>query len=75
MEKELTDAIYNKVYEYRVLKRMSQKELADAVGVSRQTIFLLEKKTQAPSLLMAFRLASYFNVEVNDIFHYEKKHN
>lgn len=73
MEEELTGTIYNKVYEYRVLKRMSQKQLADAVGVSRQTIFLLEKKTQAPSLLMAFRLAAYFNVDVNEMFHYEQK--
>jgi putative transcriptional regulator len=64
------DYVENKVYEHRVLKRMSQKELADAVGVSKQTIYVMEKNNYSPSLVLAFRIADFFDVDVNDIFSY-----
>ncbi len=64
------DYVENKVYEHRVLKRMSQKELADAVGVSKQTIYVMEKNNYSPSLVLAFRIANFFDVDVNDIFNY-----
>ena len=72
MKEEIRDYIENKVYEYRVLKRLSQKELADAVGVSKQTIYVMEKNNYSPSLILAFRIADFFNVDVNDIFTYVK---
>ncbi|GAB3064070.1 helix-turn-helix transcriptional regulator [Virgibacillus ainsalahensis] len=72
MKKEVEDYIENKVYEHRVLKRMTQKDLADAVGVSKQTIFVMEKNNYSPSLILAFRIADFFNVDVNDIFTYVK---
>nr|WP_205599230.1 helix-turn-helix transcriptional regulator [Oceanobacillus halotolerans] len=72
MKKEFEDYIENKVYEHRVLKRMTQKDLADAVGVSKQTIFVMEKNNYSPSLVLAFRIADFFNVDVNDIFTYVK---
>ncbi|CDQ39964.1 MULTISPECIES: helix-turn-helix transcriptional regulator [Virgibacillus] len=72
MKEDFEDYIENKVYEHRVLKRMSQKELADAVGVSKQTIFVMEKNNYSPSLVLAFRIADFFNVDVNDIFTYVK---
>lgn len=72
MKKEFEDCIENKVYEHRVLKRMTQKDLADAVGVSKQTIFVMEKNNYSPSLVLAFRIADFFNVNVNDIFAYVK---
>ncbi|KMJ57126.1 Cro/Cl family transcriptional regulator [Bacillus sp. LL01] len=72
MKKEVEDYVENKVYEHRVLKRMTQKDLADAVGVSKQTIFVMEKNNYSPSLILAFRIADYFNVDVNDIFTYVK---
>jgi len=64
------DYVENKVYEHRVLKRMSQKELADAVGVSKQTIYVMEKNNYSPSLVLAYRIADFFDVDVNDIFNY-----
>ena len=67
------DSVVNKVYEYRVLRRMSQKELADAVGVSKQTIFVMEKNNYSPSLVLAFRIANYFEVDINEIFSYVRK--
>jgi putative transcriptional regulator len=72
LKKEMEDYIENKVYEHRVLKRLSQKELADAVGVSKQTIYVMEKNNYSPSLVLAFRIADFFNVDVNDIFTYVK---
>ena len=72
MKKDFGDSISNKVYEYRVLARMSQQELAEKVGVSKQTIFVMEKGNYVPTLLLAFRIAEFFNADVNEIFNYEK---
>lgn len=72
MKNKSEDSIENKVYEHRVLKRLTQQELADAVGVSKQTIFVMEKNNYSPSLMLAFRIADFFNVDVNDIFIYVK---
>lgn len=72
MKKDFGDLISNKVYEYRVLARMSQQELADKVGVSKQTIFVMEKGNYVPTLLLAFRIANYFGVPVTEIFEYQK---
>lgn len=68
--KKNTDSIINKVYEYRVLKKMSQSELAEAVGVSKQTIFVMEKNNYVPSLLLAYRIANFFGVSIDEIFTY-----
>lgn len=73
MKEEFEDSIENKVYEHRVIRRMSQKELADAVGVSKQTIFVMEKNNYSPSLVLAFRIANYFEVDINEIFSYVRK--
>lgn len=74
-KKDDYDRIDNKVYEYRVLRRLSQTELADAVGVSKQTILIMEKGNYSPSLKLAFRLANFFNVQITDIFSYKREEN
>ncbi|WP_314064987.1 helix-turn-helix transcriptional regulator [uncultured Vagococcus sp.] len=68
--KKRNERITNQVYEYRVLERLSQNELAERIGVSRQTIFLIEKGEGNPSLLLAFRIATYFGKGIDDIFTY-----
>jgi putative transcriptional regulator len=50
---------------------MTQQELAERVGVTRQTIIALEAGKYAPSLVLAFRLAAAFGVPVEDVFQYE----
>ncbi len=50
---------------------MTQQELADAVGVSRQTIVAIEKGNYSPSLELAFRLAEIFETPIQEVFSYE----
>ncbi|HEY7331129.1 MAG TPA: helix-turn-helix transcriptional regulator [Gemmataceae bacterium] len=50
---------------------MTQQELAERVGVTRQTIIALESGKYVPSLLLAFRLAAAFGMKVEDVFQYE----
>lgn len=64
--------ISNQVYEFRVLARLSQQELADAVGVSKQTIYAMEKGSYSPTLALAFKIAQYFDQDINKLFSYTK---
>jgi putative transcriptional regulator len=50
---------------------MTQQELAERIGVTRQTIIALEAGKYVPSLLLAFRLTAAFGVRVEDVFQYE----
>lgn len=50
---------------------LTQQELADAVGVSRQTIYAIEKSKYDPSLELAFKLARRFDCAVEELFHPE----
>lgn len=50
---------------------MTQQQLADKAGVTRQTIIAIESGKYAPSLPLAFRIAKAFGVGVEDVFKYE----
>lgn len=52
----------------RAIKRISQAELADAIGVSRQTIFAIENNKFVPSTELTLRLSAYFGKTVNELF-------
>lgn len=49
---------------------MTQADLADRIGVSRQTVIAIEQGRYSPSLEMAFRIAHAFNVRLDDVFAY-----
>ncbi len=49
---------------------MTQKALADAVGLTRQTIIAIEKSRYSPSLEVAFRIARALDVRLDEVFHY-----
>lgn len=51
--------------------QMTQKELAMAVGVTRQTIVAIENAKYSPTLELAFRIAAVFDVGVEDVFEYK----
>jgi putative transcriptional regulator len=50
---------------------MTQQQLADKVGVTRQTILAIEAGKYAPSLPLAFRIARAFNTSVENVFQYQ----
>lgn len=58
----------NQLEELRRQHAIRQEDLAQALGVSRQTVISLEKGKYNPSLAMAFKLARYFNLSIEDIF-------
>jgi putative transcriptional regulator len=58
----------NELKIHREQADLSQADLADAVGVSRQTINAIERERYDPSLELAFELASYFDCQVEDLF-------
>ncbi len=61
----------NRLEEIRKKRGITQEELADALEVSRQTIGSLENGRYNPSILLAFKIARYFNRSVEEIFIYE----
>jgi putative transcriptional regulator len=52
---------------------MTQQQLADAVGATRQTILAIEAAKYAPSLELAFRIARVFGATVEQVFRYPSK--
>jgi putative transcriptional regulator len=50
---------------------MTQQQLAEKVGVTRQTIIAMEQDKYSPSLELAFRIAHIFNVPLEEVFSYE----
>jgi len=63
----------NKIKVFRAMHDLTQEDLAQAIGVTRQTILAIEKGKYVPSLDLAFRIARHFKVNVEEIFHYEEE--
>lgn len=63
----------NRLKVYRAMHNLSQEELAKRLGVTRQTIIAIEKGKYDPSLKLAFKIARFFNVKIEDIFIYEEE--
>lgn len=62
----------NRLEEIRKERGIKQEELADALEVSRQTIGSLENGRYNPSIILAFKIARYFKMSIEDIFIYEE---
>ena len=58
----------NNIRVERAVLRISQQDLANAIGVSRQTIFAIENGKFIPSTELARKLSAYFGKSVNDLF-------
>ena len=63
----------NNLHVERAIKKLTQSELADQVGVSRQTINSIESNKYIPSTLLALKIARVFGKSVEEIFQLEKK--
>lgn len=51
---------------------MTQSELGDAIGVTRQTVAAIEQRRYSPSLEIAFRIAHVFGVSIEDVFSWDE---
>ena len=71
-KKDRISSFESSIHVYRAMKRMTQQELADKVGCSRQTIIELERNRYNPSLLLAHDIADVFEVPIEQIFTFKK---
>ena len=64
--------LYNHLKEHRARIGVNQQELGAMVGASRQTISLIERGDQSPSITLAIKIAKVFGVTVEEVFAYEE---
>jgi len=62
------ETVSNHVAVFREKRAATQQKLADAVGVTRQTIIAIERGNYTPSVLLAMKIARYFKVPLEDVF-------
>lgn len=62
----------NRIKVFRAMHDLTQDALAHHLGVTRQTILAIEKGKYDPSLDLAFRIARYFQVSIDEVFIYEE---
>lgn len=58
----------NNIKIYRAIEDLTQQELANKLEVTRQTIVAIENNKYDPSLSLAFKIANFFNVKIEDVF-------
>jgi len=64
----IKEVVENSVQKFRTEKGVTQEELGDALGVTRQTIIAIEKGNYTPSVLLAIKISDFFKVPVKSIF-------
>lgn len=67
----MSEAVYNRIAMLRAERRISRRELAEALGVHYQTVGYLERGEYSPSLYLALRIAGHFEVPVEVVFSIE----
>ena len=63
----------NKIEKLRKEKRILQDDFAKIMGVSRQTISSLETGKYNPSIFLAYKIAKYFNMKIEEVFEFEEE--
>ena len=63
----------NRIEEIRKEKGIRQEEFAKSMGVSRQTISSLENGRYNPSIMLAYKIAKYFEMTIEDVFVFEEE--
>lgn len=64
----MSDDLGNRIRVFRAEHRLSQAELADAIGVSRKTISTIEVGRFVPSTVIALKIARFFGVPLEEVF-------
>ena len=67
------DNLKNRIEEIRKERGIRQEEFAKAMGVSRQTISSLENGRYNPSILLAYKIAKYFEMTIEEVFIFEEE--
>ena len=62
----------NKIKIFRAMHNLTQEQLAQAIGVNRQTILAIEKEKYIPSLDLAFKISRYFGVNIEEVFVFDE---
>ena len=62
----------NRIEDIRKQRSIRQEELAKALGVSRQTVSSLENGRYNPSILLAYKIAKYFGLTIEEVFCFEE---
>jgi len=69
------DQLKNQIRRMRFERgEMTQQQLADKAGVTRQTILAIEAGKYSPSLTLAFKIADALQVRIEEVFQYERQH-
>ena len=63
----------NRIEQIRKVRNIRQEELAKALGVSRQTISSLENGRYNPSILLAYKVAKFFQMSIEEVFVFEEE--
>ncbi|KKR11947.1 MAG: hypothetical protein UT39_C0001G0002 [Candidatus Woesebacteria bacterium GW2011_GWA1_39_21] len=64
----MSEKVVNYLQEFRAKKNVTQEILAKSIGVTRQTIIAIEKGNYTPSVLLALKIARYFNTTIEKLF-------
>jgi len=64
--------VQNRLKDFRSSKGLNQQEMGERVGVSRQTISLIERGDYSPSITLALKIAHFFETSVEEIFIYKE---
>jgi len=62
----------NKIKIFRAMHNLTQEQLAQTIGVNRQTILAIEKEKYIPSLDLAFKISRYFGVNIEEVFIFDE---
>ena len=70
--KIMNKVLDNNIAKFRAKHKLSQQELADAIGVSRKTISTVETGRFTPSVVIALSIAQYFETTVESLFYFDE---
>ncbi|HVZ67298.1 MAG TPA: helix-turn-helix transcriptional regulator [Patescibacteria group bacterium] len=65
----MAESVKNRVQEFRTKNKLTQEDLGNEVGVTRQTIIAIEKGNYTPSVLLAIKIAKVLKTEIKNIFY------
>ncbi|MBY0598912.1 helix-turn-helix transcriptional regulator [Bacillus bingmayongensis] len=69
---DIVDLVTNKVKQFRVVRDITQEQLASAVNITRQSLIAIEKNKYNLSLELALKLCEFFDCKVEDLFQLDK---